>query len=152
MNIHHETITLKKALLATPAKVFQAYVDTNAREKWSAPEPDTEIRIKASDVRTGGSEVGICGTRGEELNWRMNVVYHLVQEDQLITFTEKLWDGENMLTIALITFDIQEAADGTAILHLTDQVTSFVGEGGTQGHRDGYTKALDNLASMLAEN
>ena len=87
MNIHHETIAIKKALPATPARVFQAYVDTKAREKWSSPEPNTEIRITESDVRTGGSEVGKCGTKGEELNWRMDVADHLVDTDKLITFT-----------------------------------------------------------------
>lgn len=150
MNIHHETISMEKALPATPEKVFRAYVDSKAREKWSAPEPGTELRIIESDVRTGGSEVAKCGTRGHALNWRMDVAYHLVMEGKLITFTEELRDGDKMLTIALITFEIRKAADGTSILRLTDQVTSFVGEDGVKGHRHGYAKALENLASMLS--
>ena len=149
--IETKTVTLEKSLPASPEDVFRAYTDPKAREAWSAPDDTTEIRILESNVRTGGSERGICGTRGEELNWRMDVAYHLVEEGKLITFTEELWDAENMLTIALITFDLNQASDGTTILHLTDQVTSFVGKGGVQGHRDGYTKALDNLASMLTE-
>lgn len=151
MNIHHQTVTFEKPLPASPEAVFRAYTDTKAREKWSAPDNTTEIRIIESDVRTGGSEVGKCGTRGEELSWRMDVAYHLVEEGRLITFTEELWDGDNMLTVALITFDIRKASNGTSILHLTDQVTSFVGEGGVHGHRDGYNKALDNLISFLSE-
>ncbi|PTX56314.1 uncharacterized protein YndB with AHSA1/START domain [Litoreibacter ponti] len=151
MEIHHETVTLEKPLPASPEEVFQAYTDPRAREKWSAPDNTTEIRILESNVKTGGSETGKCGTRGQELNWRMDVAYHLVENDRLITFTEELWDGDNMLTVALITFDLSKAPDGTTILLLTDQITSFVGEGGVQGHRDGYTKALDNLASMLGE-
>ena len=151
MEIHHETVTLEKSLPASPEEVFQAYADPKAREKWSAPDNTTEIRILESNVKTGGSETGKCGTRGQELNWRMNVAYHLVEKGRLITFTEELWDGDTMLTVALITFDLTKASDGTTILRLTDQITSFVGEGGVQGHRDGYTKALDNLASMLRE-
>lgn len=151
MEIHHETVTLKKSLPASPEAVFQAYTDPKAREKWSAPDDTTEIRILESNVITGGSETGKCGTRGEELNWRMDVAYHLVDKGRLITFTEELWDGDNMLTVALITFNLSEASDGTTILHLTDQITSFVGKGGVQGHRDGYTMAIDNLASMLGE-
>ncbi len=151
MDIHHETVTLEKRLPASPENVFQAYTDPQAREIWSAPDDTTEIRILESDVRTGGSETGKCGTRGEELNWRMDVAYHLIEEGRLITFTEELWDGDNLLTVALITFDLSKAPDGATILHLTDQVTSFVGKGGVHGHREGYVKALDNLASMLAE-
>ena len=152
MDIHHETVTFEKPIQASPEEVFRAYTDTKAREKWSAPTHETEIRILESDVRTGGTETGKCGTRGEELNWRMDVAYHRVEKDKLITFTEELWDGDNMLTVALITFDIREASDGTSVLHLTDQVTSFVGESGAHGHRDGYTKTLENMALMLADN
>lgn len=149
MEVYHETVTLKKTLPASPEEVFQAYTDPRAREIWSAPDDTTEIRILDSNVRTGGSETGRCGTRGQELNWRMDVAYHLVEKGRLISFTEELWDGDNMLTVALITFDLSKAPHGSTILHLTDQVTSLVGEGGVQGHRDGYSKALDNLASML---
>lgn len=151
MHVHHETVTLEKSLPASPEDVFLAYTNPKAREKWSVPDDKTEVRILQSNVRTGGSEIGKCGTRGQELNWRMNVAYHLVEEGKLITFTEELWDGDKMLTVALITFDLNKGPNGTTILHLTDQVTSFVGEGGANGHRDGYTKALENLTSMLGE-
>lgn len=150
MDIHHETIALKNPLPAPPDSVFRAFVDTEARQEWSAPDSTTEIRIIESDVRTGGSETGKCGTRGEELKWRMDVAYHLVEENRLITFTEELWDGDALLTVALITFDIRGTSDGTCVLHLTDQVTSFIGDGGARGHRDGYARALDNMASMLS--
>ncbi len=39
----------------------------------------------------------------------MDVAYNLVENDRLITFTEELWDGDNMLTVALITFDLSKA-------------------------------------------
>ena len=38
----------------------------------------------------------------------MKVVYHWVTEGRLITFTEELWDGDELLTVALITFDFEK--------------------------------------------
>jgi uncharacterized protein YndB with AHSA1/START domain len=79
----------------------------------------------------------------------MKVVYHWVTEGRLITFTEELWDGGELLTVALITFDFEKRGTSGSRLKLTDQIISFVGEGGVAGHREGYTKALANLAASL---
>lgn len=147
MSIFHETIVLERRFEATPAQVFAAYADPRIREVWTAPSDDTAVTIETSDFRTGGAEVGRCGKPGA-MNWVMKVTYHRVESDRLICFTEELWDGDALLTVALITFDIQPDGAG-ARLALTDQVTSFVGEGGASGHRDGYEQALDNLEGLL---
>ena len=85
----------------------------------------------------------------DDLNWTMKVIYHCVTQDRQVTFTEELWDGDSVLTVALITFDIGKHGEVGTRLTLTDQITSFVGEGGVAGHRDGYTNVLDNLAASL---
>jgi uncharacterized protein YndB with AHSA1/START domain len=148
MDIHHETLFFERDFDATPERLFQAYKDPTERQKWSAPTPETVIVIDETDVRTGGREIARCGSAGN-LNWTMKVVYHWVTEGRLITFTEELWDGDEVLTVALITFDFQKRGTNGSRLKLTDQITSFVGEGGVAGHREGYTKALANLAASL---
>ncbi|MEM9204735.1 MAG: SRPBCC domain-containing protein [Pseudomonadota bacterium] len=150
LGIDHQTVKLEASLNAPPSDVFRAFTDPRIREKWSAPDVTSEVRIEKSDVATGGSEISKCGTRGEELKWHLAVSYHLVEVDKLITFTEELWDGDSLLTVALVTFDLQAAPGGTTDLKVTDQVTSFVGEGGVRGHHDGHKKALENLASLFA--
>lgn len=152
MDIQHQTLTLDRTFSAEPAKVFQAYTDTAAREAWSAPDANTEIRILNSDIRIGGSEEGRCGARGQPLNWRMAVRYHLVDANRLINFAEELWEGDRLLTVALITFDLRETAQGGTGLILTDQITSYVGMGGISGHEEGYQASMNNLAMMLSDN
>ena len=147
MELYHETLTFQRSFPVSSARLFEAFCNPREREIWSAPDEDTEIQITECDVRTGGREKGLCGQKGS-INWSMDVAYHLVETDGLIIFTEELREGDRMLTVALITFEIVPAADACA-LNLTDQITSFVGQGGVSGHRDGYTKALDNLESML---
>lgn len=148
MDIRHETLVFERAFDAPPARLFQAYIDPREREVWSAPTPETVIVIDETDVRTGGRETARCGTAGD-LNWTMKVVYHRVTQDRQITLTEELWGDETILTVALITFDFEPRGASGTRLKLTDQITSFVGEGGIAGHRDGYAKAMNNLAASL---
>ncbi|MEM6739202.1 MAG: SRPBCC domain-containing protein [Pseudomonadota bacterium] len=148
MDIQHETLVFERTFQAPPARLFRAYTDPKEREAWSAPTPETLFVIDESDVRTGGRETARCGTGGS-LSWTMQVLYHYVTEDRQITFTEELWNERAMVTVALITFDLSERDGGGTRLKLTDQVTSFVGTGGLAGHREGYAKALDNLAARL---
>ena len=149
MDIHHETLVFEREFDVTPERLFQAYANPKEREIWSAPTPEAVIVIDETDVRTGGREIARCGS-AENLNWTMKVYYHWVIEGRQITFTEELWEGGAVLTIALITFEFHTRSGNGTRLKLTDQVTSFVGQGGVAGHREGYLKALDNLVASLS--
>lgn len=149
IDLHQETIASERRFKAPSARVSRAFTDPKQREIWSVPDDQTKIDIVEWDIRTGGHEKGLCGTPGA-MNWTMLVTYHLVLPDRLISLTEELWDGDRLLTVALITFDISPVGDREAKLILTDQVTSFVDDGATGGHRWGYAKALENLEKFMA--
>lgn len=148
MTIHHETILLKQEFLASPDRVFRAFVDVEERQKWSAPSDTTAVFIDHSDVRTGGSEATRCGSK-DDLRFRTEVRYHLVEENRTICFAETLFEGDKVLMAALVTFDFGEDDEGGTLLALTDQITSFVGPEGIEGHRQGFTATLSNLAHLL---
>lgn len=147
MNVAHDTLSFERVFDSTPADLFRAYADPRVRELWSAPSPFTEVRIDEGDFCTGGEELGRCGAKGD-LRWSTRTYYHLVVPDALISFTEELREGDQLLTIALVTLEIADADKGVR-LKLTDQVTSLVGAEAISGHREGYAKALDNLALAL---
>ena len=148
MDIQHETISFKRTFLVPPSRVFQAYTNERERECWSSPDDESRFEILDSEVRTGGSENAQCGTAGNMMS--MRVVYHHVEQDRLIVFTEELRSGDQMLTVALVTFKLAESQDGGTTLTLTDQVTSLVGKNVLGGHRSGYEQALTNLDTLLA--
>ncbi len=150
MDIFHETLAFERTFDAQPERLFQAFADPRQREIWSAPTPETVIVIDETDLRTGGHAIDTfrCGS-ADALNWTMKVIYHRVEDGRLVTFTEELWDGATLLTVALITLEFQMRGEAGTLLKLTDQVTSFVGRGGVAGHSEGYAKALANLAASL---
>lgn len=147
MTLAHETLTFERRFDATPARVFRAYTDPEVRMVWSAPSDGEEVQIDHAEVRTGGQERARCGPKGD-LKWTMKVAYHWVETDRLIHFTEELWEGDCLLTVAQITFDIAAAGSGSR-LTVTDQLTSFVGADAVDGHRKGYPAALDHLGLLL---
>lgn len=149
MPIHHDTLVFERRIDATPAEVFTAYADRSRREAWSAPSDASEVKIDAVDFRTGGSERGRCGSKGD-LRWATEVAYHAVEANRRIVFTEALKEGASILTVALIAFDLQADGERGTKLAVTDQIASFIGPEGVQGHKDGYRQALDNLARCLA--
>jgi uncharacterized protein YndB with AHSA1/START domain len=148
MTVHHETIVLEQMLPVPPGRAFSAYVDTAEREVWSAPSETAAVKIDRADVRTGGTEATRCGSK-DDLRYRTEVRYHLVEQDALISFSETLMDGETVVTAALVTFEFGRTADGHTRLRLTDQVTSFVGPEAIDGHRQGFSASLRNFAAFF---
>lgn len=147
MHLYHETLTFERRFRCAPSCLFEAYANPREREAWTSMGSGEVVRIERSDLRTGGSELARCGSE-DELPWTMETAYHVVEPDRTIVFTEVLKEGTRVLTVALVTFAISEEGDGCR-LDLTDQVTSFVGKDGVAGHREGYTRAIGNLAGMV---
>lgn len=142
---HSETIRLERLISASPLRVFEAYLDPKVRELWSAPSETAAVVIEHAEVRTGGSEATRCGAR-EDMRYRTAVYYHLVEAPHLISFSETVLEGEKVLTAALVTIELRLTEGGVTRVVFTDQVTSFVGPDGVEGHRLGFGSALDNWA------
>ncbi|WP_298330470.1 SRPBCC domain-containing protein [Asticcacaulis sp.] len=148
MRLCHETIQLEQVLPVPPARAFAAYLNKADREIWSAPSATAAVIIDNADVRTGGSEATRCGGKND-LRFRTEVRYHRVEANAYLCFSETLYEGDAVLTAALITFDFRAEGDEQTCLILTDQVTSFVGPEALTGHRQGFAASLQNFRNFL---
>lgn len=157
MGLSHDTIKLERQFDASPEAVFAAYKDPKAREIWCVPSPSSSFKVINSQVMTGGTEIAKCGPKpetikpnwdGSDLPWEMRLDYHFVDAPNLIVFTERLFEGDQLLTIALVSFDLKSHAGGTK-LTLTDQIASLVGPQLVSEHREGYEFALNKLSLYL---
>lgn len=147
MEVTHDTVVFERVFPVSPDRLFQAYADPREREIWSPPFEGVEVKIDRSDVRSGGSETSRCGPSGD-LKWRMDLSYHRVEPGAHICFTETLREGDMLMTVSQSTFEISAAPEGCR-LRLTDQVASYIGADGIEGHKEGYARSLDNLAARL---
>lgn len=65
MTLAQETIILERTCKAMPARVFEAWRDPVARERWSKPSDDTGLFYDQADVRVGGEHISRCGPKDD---------------------------------------------------------------------------------------
>ncbi len=143
--LHIETIVMERAYRASPARVFSAWGDVEARKRWGRPSPDVIIVYDKADFRVGGLDDSRCGTP-DDLRFRAVVRYLEITPDRRIIFAEHVTEAGVARAASLITVDFTPDGAGTR-LTLTLQVSSIDGPEMLQGYRQGWEPALDNLAA-----
>lgn len=148
----HDTIRLERAYPHPPRRVFDAYADIDQRARWSAPSDDEFVAFTSHDFRVGGVDEFTCGLRDAPATAHFTGLtrYESIVDADHVVFTERLIAGSGeLLAMSLVTWSIAGVDDG-AVLTITDQVTSFAGDGPIEGSRHGYGAMLDQLARFLA--
>lgn len=149
-SIEHETFVLERRYEAVPERVFAAWADPAARERWAAPSPDQAIEHSEADFRVGGRDVSRCGAVGD-LRYTVETRYLDIVPDRRIVFAEVVECGDARLSVALITVEFAPE-DGVTRLRLTNQIASLSGADMIAGSRSGLAAALDNLADYLKQD
>jgi uncharacterized protein YndB with AHSA1/START domain len=147
--IAHATIVMERSYAASPARVFAAWADVEARKRWSAPAGTIRIEYEAADFREGGRDVSRCIEPGNA-DYVATVNYLDIRKDQRIVFAEDVTHGNARVSAALISMELAPKADATR-LALTLQIASFDGAAMEQGYQFGWSAALDNLAKEFSQ-
>jgi uncharacterized protein YndB with AHSA1/START domain len=142
----HDTLVLERTYPASPARVFAAWEEPQARLRWAVPKGQALI-FDATDFRVGGRDLSRCGDPGD-LRYRLETLYEAIVPGRRLVLSERCRDGETLLSVALITVEIEPSGTGTS-LTLTNQIVALDGGGMIAGSRHGWNAALDNLAEDL---
>lgn len=146
--IAHATIVMERSYDASPARVFSAWADVEAREHWSAPAENIRIEYEAADFREGGRDFSRCIEQGVA-DYTAQVHYIDIRQDRRIVFAEDVAHGGVRVSAALISVELSPRNGGARLL-LTMQIASFDGAEMEKGYQFGWSAALDNLGSHLA--
>jgi uncharacterized protein YndB with AHSA1/START domain len=147
-SVTHATIVLERVYDASPARVFQALADPQARARWGTPSKNVDLVYDKTDFRVGGLDVSRCGPRGS-LIYRVETRYVDIEPEQRIVSTEVVCEGWSRLSVSLITVELHPEGASTRLV-LTDQIAAFGGKDMIAGSQAGFNAALDNLAVELA--
>lgn len=147
--VRHETLTFQREYAATPAVVFETYVDVEARARWSAPSDSAVVIYTQDDFRVGGADRYRCGDKRAP-QYKGEVRYVDIVDGSRIVYSEVVTAGERRLAASLVTWEIAPTTKGSR-LTVTVQVASFVGEDMVVGTTVGMNAALDNLGAELAK-
>lgn len=127
--------------------VWAAYADVASRVQWSVPSGD-EIVYDAADFTAGGQDDYRCGPPGDLSNSGSHR-YHLIESPERIVYSDLVHRNGQLMAVALLTWEFRASNLGTRV-NVVDQVTSFVGQGMIEGHRNGHEKTLDQLIEWIA--
>jgi uncharacterized protein YndB with AHSA1/START domain len=147
MTLAHATIVMERRYNASPARVFAAWADTDARKRWSAPSDTISIEYETADFREGGRDVSHCVENGERAHVA-DVTYLDIQPDKSIVFAEAVSLHGTRLSAALICVELRPRGGETNLL-LTMQIAAF-DPSMEQGYQFGWSSALDNLAKEFS--
>jgi uncharacterized protein YndB with AHSA1/START domain len=147
--IAHATIVMERTYKASPARVFAAWKDQKARERWQAPDATIQIKFTEADFREGGRDVARC-IEEDGAEFLATVYYLDIRRDRRIVFTENVAQGAANVSAALISVEFSPAGEATRQV-VTMQIASFDGSGMEKGYEHGWGMALDNLAKEFEQ-
>jgi uncharacterized protein YndB with AHSA1/START domain len=146
--ITHATLVMERTYNASPARVFRAWEDKEARERWQAPDDTIRIKYEESNFRQGGRDVARC-IEQDGVEFLATVHYLDIRRDERIAFTEAVAQGNANVSAALICVEFYPVSGGTRQL-VTMQIAAFDGSGMEKGYEHGWGLALDNIAKEFA--
>ncbi|WP_338747849.1 SRPBCC domain-containing protein [Janibacter alittae] len=147
MDAVHETLHFTQEIDAPIDTVWAAYADVDSRREWSVPAGE-EIVYDLADFTTGGEDIYRCGPPDDLSNLGAHR-YHLIDAPHRLIYSDAVQRDGELMAVALLTWELEATEAGTRIT-VVDQVTSLVGQGMVEGHHNGHTKTLAQLANWLS--
>ncbi|QEX19289.1 hypothetical protein FRZ44_46020 [Hypericibacter terrae] len=137
------SLTLKRRLKASPARVYQAWTDPKMMIDWWSP-AEFETLITEADPRVGGRfRVLMRGPDGVEHD--VSGVYRELVRDEKLVFS---WAWKTTPDeVSQVTVTLKRDGDGTLLTLTHDQ---FVDVATRDSHSGGWSGALDKLERLVA--
>ncbi len=139
------SLTLRRRLKASPAKVFAAWTDPEKIMRWMSP-AEFKTPEAQSDARVGGRYRVVMLSPDGEKN-AVSGVYREVVANEKLVFTWA-WDAApgDQAYESLVTVQFKPDAGGT-LLTLTHE--QLFDEDSRDGHEKGWNGALDKLEKFF---
>jgi uncharacterized protein YndB with AHSA1/START domain len=137
------SLTLKRRINASPAKIYQAWTDPQKMMRWYAPAGADTLSVE-TDARVGGRFHVLMRTAdGEEHD--VSGVYREVVPDEKLVFTWR-WRSKPDWE-AVVTVTLKRDGDATLLTLTHEQLPD---ETERDEHRTGWTGAIDKLERLVA--
>lgn len=147
MKAIHDTLRFIREVDHPIETVWQAYADVENRSQWSVPSGE-QIIYDTAEFTEGGHDRYRCGPPGDLSNLGTHR-YYLIDTPCRLIYSDTIRRDGQVMAVAVLTWELEAVERGTLIV-VVDQVTSLVGQGMIDGHRNGHERTLDHLMQWLA--
>ena len=145
----HGSFTIERIYDASPARLFKAFADPDAKARWFAgPEGWKEI-YREVDFRVGGQEIW-HGAFPNGVETKFVARYHVIEPERRLIYAYDMYAGGEFLSVSLATLEFTPQGARTA-LRFTEHGAFVNGDDGNENRREGTAYLLDQIAANLPD-
>jgi uncharacterized protein YndB with AHSA1/START domain len=147
-SVVHSTFVLERLYPVSPAKVFFALSNPDAKRRWFT-DPDNPLPGRFEmDFRIGGKEVNAGGPK-DGLIHVYTATYQDIVPDQRVVYSYDMLFGETRISVSLATIELLAEGKGTRLM-LTEQGAFLDGHDTSETREHGTGVLLDLLGAFLS--
>ncbi len=140
----HATFVLERTYPATPARVFAAWADLEAKRQWFGPGEEHEL-----DFTVGGSEHLVVHT-SEGSRYSFDSRYQDIVPDERIVYSYEMHKDEDRISVSVATVEFTAAANETH-LKMTEQGVFLDGLDDPAAREHGTGELLEALGRAITD-
>ncbi|MEZ5829713.1 MAG: SRPBCC family protein [Dongiaceae bacterium] len=147
-SVVHGTFTIERVYDATPARVFRAWADPDAKARWFVGPAGWQLLERAIDFRVGGKE-HVSGRMASGTVSTFDSYYHDIVPDQRIIYSYHMHlDHTRKISVSLATVELKPEGRATRLV-FTEQGAFLDGydDAGSREHGTGFL--LNQLGAEL---
>ena len=138
------SLSLVRAIKATPEKVYAAWTEPKTLKKWMSPSDAMEVAVAETDLKVGG-KYRIVMREPDGSEHKVGGVYKELEPGRKIVFTW-VWEGDAK-TETLVTVELRKNGVGT---ELTLTHSKFATEQTRDMHNQGWVGCIGRLEKLMA--
>jgi uncharacterized protein YndB with AHSA1/START domain len=147
--IVHGSFTVTRVYDASPARVFQAFADEKAKQKWFAGPPGWQLIKKEFDFREGGHE-HLAGRHGNGTITVFDCLYHDIVPNERIIYSYVMHIDGRKISVSQASIELKPDGNGTKLL-LTEYGDYLDGYDDAGSREHGTNFLMDALGKSLAD-
>ncbi len=147
-SVTHTDFVLERRFKASPARVFHAWADPDAKRRWSDCHAETGTTEYSLDFRPGGQEL-YRATLPDGTRTTVDKTFLEIVPDTRIIFAYAMAANGRALSASLVTVELHTDGDGTRQV-LTEQLAYLDGHEDRDERQRGTAEGLDRLELELS--
>lgn len=138
--VKHATFVVERTYAASPAKVYQAWADPDAKSKWFSKAETFDFHVGGHEYSKGGPPEGPIFT--------FDACYQEIIPQQRIVYSYTLDSDDRRISVSLTTVELIPEGSGTKLI-FTEQGAFFDGLDTPEIREHGTNLMLDTLGTTL---
>jgi uncharacterized protein YndB with AHSA1/START domain len=146
-SVTHASFVIERSYAASPARVFAAFADPEAKARWFASPDELGTPQHEIDFRVGGREINRGGPPDGPI-YSFEATYQDIVPNERIVFSYDMHAGDQRISVSLTTVEFKAEGTGTRLV-FTEQGAFLDGLDKPADREHGTGELLNALGAEL---